>query len=421
MRIRDIAHIGGFPCGENNAVTDVEGVRVGHSTVIKDGAGPVEGIARTGVTVVLPAEDIVENAMYAGVFSLNGNGELSGCHWIEESGLLTTPIALTNTHSLGVVRDAMIDYYARRQKTDGSSYWMLPVVGETWDGWLSDINGMHVRPEHLCAALDSAASGPVAEGCVGGGTGMILHEFKGGIGTSSRVLPEDLGGYTVGVLIQGNYGKREDLLINGAPVGRHIPTSRIPGKEQAPQPMPKEDGSIIIVVATDAPLTPDQCKRLARRAGLGGHLHRLFHRQPPRQQRRGRPAGAYRAHPVARMHGPLVQGHGRSHARGHRQRHVRGHGHNRHPRAAHACAAARRGARDHAALRIPLRPPRHPAPAARRPPFPPGGGSGVSGSYRKTPPLAEKGTPLTGCAPHKKRSLLCGSAFWASWLQRFAC
>ena len=269
MRIRDIARIDGFPCGEYNAVTDVKGVRVGHSTVIKDGAGPVEGIARTGVTVVLPAGDIVENAMYAGVFSLNGNGELSGCHWIEESGLLTTPIALTNTHSLGIVRDAMIGYYARLRKTDGSSYWMLPVVGETWDGWLSDINGMHVRPEHLCAALDSAASGPVAEGCVGGGTGMILHEFKGGIGTSSRVLPEELGGYTVGVLIQGNYGKREDLLINGVPVGRHIPTSRIPGKEQALQPTPKEDGSIIIVVATDAPLTPDQCKRLARRAGLG--------------------------------------------------------------------------------------------------------------------------------------------------------
>ena len=251
MRIRDIARIGGFPCGEYNAVTDVKGVRVGHSTVIKDGAGPVEigDEARHTGPKGHPAGDIVENAMYAGVFSLNGNGELSGCHWIEESGLLTTPIALTNTHSLGIVRDAMIDYYARLRKTDGSSYWMLPVVGETWDGWLSDINGMHVRPEHLCAALDSAASGPVAEGCVGGGTGMILHEFKGGIGTSSRVLPEELGGYTVGVLIQGNYGKREDLLINGVPVGRHIPTSRIPGKEQALQPTPKEDGSIIIVVA----------------------------------------------------------------------------------------------------------------------------------------------------------------------------
>lgn len=379
MRIRDIARIDGFPCGEYNAVTDVKGVRVGHSTVIKDGAGPVEGIARTGVTVVLPAGDIVENAMYAGVFSLNGNGELSGCHWIEESGLLTTPIALTNTHSLGIVRDAMIGYYARLRKTDGSSYWMLPVVGETWDGWLSDINGMHVRPEHLCAALDSAASGPVAEGCVGGGTGMILHEFKGGIGTSSRVLPEELGGYTVGVLIQGNYGKREDLLINGVPVGRHIPTSRIPGKEQALQPTPKEDGSIIIVVATDAPLTPDQCKRLARRAGLGlgrtgglafdgsGDIFIAF----STANRLGSNAG-YRAHPVARVHGPPLQGHGRSHARGHHQRPVRGDGHGRHPRAAHVRAAARRGARDHAALRIPLEAAApHPPQRARRPPCSP--------------------------------------------------
>ena len=371
MRIRDIARIDGFPCGEYNAVTDVKGVRVGHSTVIKDGAGPVEGIARTGVTVVLPAGDIVENAMYAGVFSLNGNGELSGCHWIEESGLLTTPIALTNTHSLGIVRDAMIDYYARLRKTDGSSYWMLPVVGETWDGWLSDINGMHVRPEHLCAALDSAASGPVAEGCVGGGTGMILHEFKGGIGTSSRVLPEELGGYTVGVLIQGNYGKREDLLINGVPVGRHIPTSRIPGKEQALQPTPKEDGSIIIVVAMASLVCPVVWMAIVKR--LPTYVKEfLFHRQPAWQQRRGRPPGAYRAHPVARVHGPPLQSHGRSHARGHRQRPVRGDGHGRHPRAAHVRAAARRGARDHAALRIPLEAaPPHPPQRARRPPCSP--------------------------------------------------
>lgn len=269
MRIRDIIGIGHYPCGSCNAITDVRGVRVGHSTIIRDGKGPVDGIVRTGVTVVVPAEDIVENAMYAGFFSLNGNGELCGCHWIEESGLLTTPIALTNTHSLGTVRDAMIAYYARRHRTDGTAYWMLPVVGETWDGWLSDINGMHVRPEHLWEALDAAAPGPVAEGCVGGGTGMILHEFKGGIGTSSRVLPRDAGGYTVGVLIQGNYGRRADLLVGNVPVGRHIPTSRIPGKEQAREPSPKEDGSIIIVIATDAPLTPDQCKRLARRASLG--------------------------------------------------------------------------------------------------------------------------------------------------------
>ena len=239
MRIRDIARIDGFPCGEYNAVTDVKGVRVGHSTVIKDGAGPVEGIARTGVTVVLPAGDIVENAMYAGVFSLNGNGELSGCHWIEESGLLTTPIALTNTHSLGIVRDAMIDYYARLRKTDGSSYWMLPVVGETWDGWLSDINGMHVRPEHLCAALDSAASGPVAEGCVGGGTGMILHEFKGGIGTSSRVLPEELGGYTVGVTSRATTASARICSSTACPWAGISPPRASPARNRRSSPRPK--------------------------------------------------------------------------------------------------------------------------------------------------------------------------------------
>lgn len=323
--------------------------------------------------------------MYAGVFSLNGNGELSGCHWIEESGLLTTPIALTNTHSLGIVRDAMIGYYARLRKTDGSSYWMLPVVGETWDGWLSDINGMHVRPEHLCAALDSAASGPVAEGCVGGGTGMILHEFKGGIGTSSRVLPEELGGYTVGVLIQGNYGKREDLLINGVPVGRHIPTSRIPGKEQALQPTPKEDGSIIIVVATDAPLTPDQCKRLARRAGLGlgrtgglafdgsGDIFIAFSTANRLGSNAGgRPPGAYRAHLSHGCMDPLF----RATVEATHEAIVNalcaatdtdgilG--------AAHVRAAARRGARDHAALRIPLEAAApHPPQRARRPPCSP--------------------------------------------------
>ena len=270
MRIRELGiRMGAFPCGRYNAITDVEGVRVGHSTIIRDSGNAVEGVVRTGVTAVVPSADVVSNPLYAGYFSLNGNGELSGCHWIEESGLLSTPVALTNTHSLGVVRDAMIRYYYERGKAD-PSYWMLPVVGETWDGWLSDINGMHVRPEHLYEALDAAASGPVAEGCVGGGTGMILHEFKGGIGTSSRVLPEALGGYAVGVLVQGNYGRRGDLVIDGVPVGRAFPTSCIPGKEQGPRAAcPKEDGSIIIVLATDAPLTADQCKRLARRAAIG--------------------------------------------------------------------------------------------------------------------------------------------------------
>lgn len=270
MKIRELGvRMGELPCGRYNAITDVEGVRVGHSTIIRDSGREVEGVVRTGVTAIIPSDDIVSNPLYAGTFSLNGNGELCGCHWIEESGLLSTPVALTNTHSLGVVRDAMIRYYYERGKAN-PSYWMLPVVGETWDGWLSDINGMHVRPEHLYEALDSAASGPVAEGCVGGGTGMILHEFKGGIGTSSRVLPNERGGYTVGVLVQGNYGRRGDLVIDNVPVGRHIPTSRIPGKEQGPPLVsPKEDGSIIIVVATDAPLTADQCKRLARRAAIG--------------------------------------------------------------------------------------------------------------------------------------------------------
>lgn len=271
MRIRDICNrtgvrLGLLPTGQWNAITDVPGVRVGHSTIIKD--SPV--ITRTGVTVIVPCDDIVENSVYAGYFSQNGNGEFTGCHWMEEAGLLSTPIAITNTHSVGVVRDAMISYY-REKMPDLVPEWMLPAVAETWDGWLSDIFGMAVTPEHVREALDHASSGPVAEGNVGGGTGMILHDFKGGIGTSSRVIPEDKGGYTVGVLVQGNYGKRHDLTIAGIPVGRYIPTSRIPGKaeqEQGERPG-KDTGSIIVVVATDAPITADQCKRLARRATIG--------------------------------------------------------------------------------------------------------------------------------------------------------
>ncbi|MFQ9491320.1 MAG: P1 family peptidase [Bilophila wadsworthia] len=267
MRIRDIARIDGFPCGEYNAVTDVKGVRVGHSTVIKDGAGPVEGIARTGVTVVLPAGDIVENAMYAGVFSLNGNGELSGCHWIEESGLLTTPIALTNTHSLGIVRDAMIDYYARLRKTDGSSYWMLPVVGETWDGWLSDINGMHVRPEHLCAALDSAASGPVAEGCVGGGTGMISMNWA----ASDQFPRAPRGARRLhrGRAHPGQLRQARGSAHQRRARGQAYPHLAHPRQGTGAPAHAQRGRLVIIVVATDAPLTPDQCKRLARRAGPG--------------------------------------------------------------------------------------------------------------------------------------------------------
>ena len=275
MRIREICErtgisLGLLQAGRHNAITDVPGVKVGHSTVVLDGKGPVEGIARTGVTVVVPCDDIVENSVNAGYFSQNGNGEFTGCHWMNEAGLLSTPIAITNTHSVGVVRDAMISYY-RERKPEFVPEWILPAVAETWDGWLSDIFSMAVTPEHVRAALDSASSGPVAEGCVGGGTGMILHAFKGGIGTSSRVTPTDKGGYTVGVLVQGNYGKRHDLTIAGVPVGRYLPTSRIPGKaeQEAGERASKDTGSIIVVIATDAPISSDQCRRLARRATLG--------------------------------------------------------------------------------------------------------------------------------------------------------
>ncbi len=270
MRARELGlNIGRYPCGRYNAITDVSGVRVGHTTIIKDGEGPVSGIARTGVSAVIPGDDIINHPLYAGMHSLNGNGEMTGSWWVEESGLLGSPIMLTNTHSVGVVRDTVIDYYCR--KYPGALDWMLPVVAETWDGFLSDINGFHVKPEHVISALDNAASGPVAEGCVGGGTGMCCHEFKGGIGTSSRVLPLEEGGYTIGVMVQANYGRRPELTIAGAPVGREIPVSEVPGRDNPTEPVRpyQGDGSIIVIVATDAPLLADQCKRLARRAGLG--------------------------------------------------------------------------------------------------------------------------------------------------------
>lgn len=270
MRARELGlNIGRYPCGRYNAITDVSGVRVGHTTIIKDGEGPVSGIVRTGVSAVIPGDDIINHPLYAGMHSLNGNGEVTGSWWVEESGLLGSPIMLTNTHSVGVVRDTVIDYYCR--KYPGALDWMLPVVAETWDGFLSDINGFHVKPEHVISALDNAASGPVAEGCVGGGTGMCCHEFKGGIGTSSRVLPLEEGGYTIGVMVQANYGRRPELTIAGAPVGREIPVSEVPGRDNPTEPVRpyQGDGSIIVIVATDAPLLADQCKRLARRAGLG--------------------------------------------------------------------------------------------------------------------------------------------------------
>src|SRR6478752_6764578 len=263
MRARDLgAVIGEHPTGEHNAITDVAGVRVGHVTLDETGPPAVH----TGVTVVVPHPDIWNEPVFAGTHRLNGSGELTGLEWIRESGELTTAIALTNTHSVGVVRDALVE--AQVQARGDGVYWSLPVVGETYDGVLSDINGHHVRADHVREALASASEGPVAEGNVGGGTGMICHEFKGGIGTSSRVTDTALGQYTVGVLVQANHGRRELLRVNGIPVGELIGPDRVP-LPQTPAGYEPGSGSIIVVVATNAPLLPHQCARLAQRAAVG--------------------------------------------------------------------------------------------------------------------------------------------------------
>jgi D-aminopeptidase len=256
--------------GPFNAITDVVGVAVGHTTLISGdgklviGKGPV----RTGVTAVLPrGKDTMMDPVFAGWFSQNGNGEMTGTTWIEESGFLEGPVMITNTHSVGIVRDAVVQWRVNHGQPDASGYWWsLPVVAETWDGWLNDINGFHVTPEHAFHAIDSAHSGPVEEGNVGGGTGMVCNGFKGGIGTSSRVLPAKDGGYVIGVLVQCNYGSRQNFRVAGIPVGREI-YSEEPYAYQRSQI--SEKGSIIIVVATDAPLLPTQLKRLAHRATLG--------------------------------------------------------------------------------------------------------------------------------------------------------
>jgi D-aminopeptidase len=278
MRTRDLGiAIGQGRPGPLNAITDVPGVRVGHTTLI-EGDGPLvvgRGPIRTGVTVVVPrGPDRWHQPVYAGCHRLNGNGEMTGLEWVRESGLLTTPVAITNTHSVGVVRDALVAASVEDPVVRATSSWSLPVVGETYDGLLNDINGFHVRPDHLRAALAAAVGGPVAEGNVGGGTGMVCHEFKGGIGTASRVVPEDRGGHTIGVLVQANYGKRAWLRVDGVPVGAEIGVDVVPsphGDDTAPTPgvPPAGSGSIIVVVATDAPLLPHQCERLAQRAGLG--------------------------------------------------------------------------------------------------------------------------------------------------------
>jgi len=270
MRTRDLGIvIGTLDPGPNNAITDVPGVRVGHTTLIV-GEGPLrigQGPIRTGVTVIQPHEgNIWKEPLFAGCHTLNGNGEMTGLEWLRESGTLTSPIALTNTHSVGVVRDALVvDAIAHHQPDD--EFWALPVVAETYDGSLNDINGLHIKPEHVMQAIAAASAGPVAEGNVGGGTGMICHDFKGGIGTASRVVSPESGGYTVGVLVQANYGNRERLQINGVPVGLAIPFSEVPAPDK---PKPSQGrGSIIAVVATNAPLIPTQCNRLAQRVGLG--------------------------------------------------------------------------------------------------------------------------------------------------------
>src|SRR6266545_3253376 len=249
--------------GPLNAITDVAGVTVGHSTIIA-GQGKLvvgQGPVRTGVTAIFPRGATNGDPVFGGWFTLNGNGEMTGTTWLEESGFLAGPVMITNTHSVGVVRDAVIEWLVRK----GFEFdWSLPIVAETWDGSLNDINGFHVTKQHAFAALDGARGGPVVEGSVGGGTGMICNQFKGGIGTASRRLPADRGGYTIGVLVQCNYGSRARLSIAGVPVGQEI-LDLLPARDT----MPTERGSIIIVIATDAPLLPHQLKRIAKRASLG--------------------------------------------------------------------------------------------------------------------------------------------------------
>jgi L-aminopeptidase/D-esterase-like protein len=278
--------------GANNAITDVKGIEVGHTTLIS-GAGKLEvgkGPIRTGVTAIHPRGKTSNDAVFAAWFTLNGNGEMTGTTWVEDSGFLDGPVMITNTHSVGVVRDAVIAWKVKHSTPDMEGYfWSLPVVAETWDGWLNDINGFHVHPEDAWHALDVAHTGPVEEGNVGGGTGMVCNEFKGGIGTSSRVLDAKAGGYTVGVLVQCNYGRRDQLRIAGVPVGKEIPEKPAYGEDesadsmwgqppsavQRPEgplnsgPAGKDTGSIIVIVATDAPLIPTQLKRVAKKVSLG--------------------------------------------------------------------------------------------------------------------------------------------------------
>jgi D-aminopeptidase len=257
-RLRDLGiTIGTLPTGPLNAITDVAGVRVGHTTIIAD----TPRVARTGVTVVLPHAEIWQTHLFAGSYTLNGFGEMTGVHWVHEVGELASPIAITNSYSVGTVSDALFAY----AHANGYGEAAMPVVAETWDGWLNDIAAFHVRADHVHTALAAASGGPIAEGNVGGGTGMICHGFKGGIGTSSRLATTRSGTFTVGALVQANYGSRQHLCIDGFPIGREITPDMVP----LPWERPIFGGSIIILLATDAPLNPAQCRRLAQRAALG--------------------------------------------------------------------------------------------------------------------------------------------------------
>lgn len=266
LRLRDYGiRIGRMSPGPWNAVTDVPGVRVGHTTLVS-GTGPLvvgHGPVRTGVTAIIPHEgSIFQSMIPAAIAVLNGAGEITGRSQVDEYGLIETPILVTNTLSVGAVHQACVEWLTRREPSLGTGDFVIPVVAETFDGWLNDTAGQHVKREHVFAALDSAESGPVLEGNVGGGTGMTLYGFKGGVGTSSRVVAIDNTEYTVGVIVQGNYGRRRDLLIDGVPLSRELLDFEL-------SPDPKKDGSIIVTIATNAPLSERQLARLCRRGMLG--------------------------------------------------------------------------------------------------------------------------------------------------------
>src|ERR1041384_3053408 len=245
--------------GKYNSITDVQGVTVGYATIIEGES------ARTGVTIIDPRGQDNHDPVFAAWFPFNGNGEMTGSAWVDEGGFLEGPIGITNTHSVGVVRDTIIQWQVTHSRIFQG--WSCPLVTETADGWLNDINAFFVKPEHVLEALNSTKSGPIAEGNVGGGTGMLCYEFKGGTGTSSRKLPETFGGWTVGALAQTNFGRRYQLTIAGVPVGQHLKDHTIwpPGQN----PFEQDSGSLIVILATDAPLLPHQLKRLAKRASLG--------------------------------------------------------------------------------------------------------------------------------------------------------